>query len=255
MRNYYYLAISLPDLELINKPLIRFEELVDQFETNLEKNDLKAVNCIRLYFDIVNLEKILLDEPLDHRGNLDFLGISEALKYQVHFPSFVFEFFDKYKTKEEQLPQFPGLYAKYFEDYFEKTSVISEFIIFEHELRLFLLGYRSIRFQRNLQEEFKYEELNAGNVELIISQKAETKVLDEQKLQNLIEKLKPSKDPLEIRSLVASFRFEYYKEQQDLNPFTIKGLIAYMMQLLILEDLEVKQPHLGLEIFNELLEE
>ncbi|NBO24153.1 MAG: DUF2764 family protein [Chlamydiae bacterium] len=255
MRNYYYLAISLPDLEIENTPFIRFEELMDQFDINLTKKDALSIAHIRQYFDLVNLEKSLLDEPFDTRGSLDAYKMTEALRFREHFPEFVFDFFDRYKEKEEQIINFYRLYAQYFEQKVSEETPIYDFITFEQELRLLLLGYRTLRFHKDLEQEFKFEELNRSHIDLIISQKAETKILDEQKLQVLIEKLKGAKNPIEVRSLVSSFRFEFYKEQQDFNPFNIKGLIAYMLQLQTLEDLEVKEPLMGLEIFNDLLKD
>jgi len=255
MRNYYYLAISLPDLEVGHKPLIRFEVLMEQFQINLTKNDLDAIEKIRLYFDLVNLERTLNGESLSNKGNLNSLEIAEALKFRSYYPEIVFEFFDLYKEPDQQKMQFAWIYARFFQEYCEAESLIQPTIVFEQELRLFLLGYRSLKFKREIVQEFRFEGLEQQTIDLILSQKIEKKNLDDQKLEYLIEKLKVAKDALEVRSLVASFRFDHYKEIQNFDPFTIHGLIAYMMQLFILEELEVKEPQVGLEIFHDLLKD
>ncbi len=255
MRNYYYLAISLPDLEIENKPTIHFKELIEQFEINLSPSDFKKLNKIRLYFDLVNLEKYLQELEVDFRGSLSAFEISEALEFKIYYPEYVFDFLENFKTKEERLLKFPLIFSKYFQEFDEDQDEIKNIVIFENELRLFLLGYRAIRFHKSIEEEFQFENLSQDTVDMILSQQAETKVIDESKLQYLIEDLKKTNDPLEVRSLVESFRFEHYKEIQDLHPFTIVGIIAYMMQLKILEDLEVKHPEIGLKILHDLLKE
>ena len=255
MRNYYYLAISLPELEIENKPTIHFKELMEQFEINLSPSDFKKLNKIRLYFDLVNLEKFLQEQGVDSRGTLSSFEIAEALEFKTYFPEYIFEFLEKNKTKEERLSLFPSIYSKYFQDFDEENEDVKNIVIFENELRLFLLGYRSIRFHKNVEDEFQFENLSSDTVAMILSQQAETKVLDEVKLQQLIDALKLTNDPLLVRSLVESFRFEHYKEIQDFHSFNIVGLIAFTMQLKILEDLEVKHPETGLQILHDLLKE
>ena len=255
MRNYYYLGISLPELEILSKPLIRFEELIEAFKINLSKNEMASVEKIQIYYDLINLEKTLLGEPITHKGNMTSQEILEALKLRQGFPEFVFEFFDRYKVDSEQLEKFSELYSLYFHEYAGENDPSAIILQYEKELRSFLLGYRAVRFKRSIEKEFSLENIEDRDIHLILSKEADTKVLNEEKLQKFLEKIDPIQDPLEIRSSVASFRFEHYKEIQDFHPFTIQGLLAYMMQLIILEELEVKSPEMGLEIFNNLLKD
>lgn len=255
MRNYYYLAISLPDLEIGNKPTIQFNELIDLFSENLSKKDFNSVDDVRLYFDLVNLENSLLEQPFDFRAKLTEVEQAEALKFQMYYPDYVFDFFEKFKDKKEQIKNFPLIYAKYFSDFRNENAAIQKLIIFERELRLVLLGVRCVHFHRKIEEEFEHEDLTDETVKLILSDKAEPKVLDEPKLQNLFEKLKLTTNALEVRALVETFRFEYYKENQNQHPFTIVGIIAYMMQLMIIENLEVKSQNGGVEILHYLLKD
>ena len=255
LRNYYYLAISLPDLEIENRPIIHFETLIDQYSMNLNKEDWDLVSTVRTYFDLVNLEKSLLEEPLDHRTALNAIEIEEALRERTHFPEYVFEFLDRYLDKTDRIKNFPSLYAHFFKEFAIKNDAIAKMIEVERELRLFLLGFRSVKFQRDLASEFRYEDLSDEIVDRIISKNAKTTLLDEVKLQKLLENLDQAKNALEVRYLIAAFRFEFYKEVQDFHPFNIIGLVAYLMQLSLLEDLEVKDPKKGLEIFQYILKE
>jgi hypothetical protein len=255
MRNYYYLAISLPDLEIENNAKIQFKELMDLFNDNLSKKDLQSVDDIRLYFDLTNLESLLLEQPFDFRGKLTEVEIVESLKYQMYFPNYVFEFFDKFKDKDEQIKNFPSLFAKYFSDFHNESSDLKKLVIFERELRLALLGFRCIHFHRKIEEEFQHEDFTDETVQLTISDKAEPKVLDEIKLQKLFEKLKTATNALDVRACVETFRFEYYKEIQNQHPFTLVGIISYMMQLIIIENLEMKTPKGGVDILHYLLKD
>ncbi len=255
MKNYYYLSISLPELEWGLKPSIRFQDLVDLFSINLSEEDQKLFKSIRLYFDLINLERSIQEEPLDRRSAMSFLDIQEALKFQEHYPDYVFEFFEKYPEKKDQIDHFPFIYAQFFSNFKSAIPDLNQMVLFEQEFRLFILGFRTIKFQRNWSKEFQYEQLHDEVIQLILSQKYQGSIIDERKLHQLIDQLTLIYDPLSIRDAVESFRFDYYGKIRDHHPFDLVGLLAYLFQLVILEDLDFKQPELGIETLNAILKE
>jgi uncharacterized protein DUF2764 len=64
MTNYYFLAASLPPLELGEVPDITFRELVRRLEINLTKNDFEKTVVLRRAIDLVNIRALLLEEPI-----------------------------------------------------------------------------------------------------------------------------------------------------------------------------------------------
>jgi hypothetical protein len=79
MANYFFLAASLPPLVLGQKPDITFDELMNRFEINLTPEDLEKSKVMRRFIDLHNIRSLLLEEPIDPRGNLNEKALDEAL--------------------------------------------------------------------------------------------------------------------------------------------------------------------------------
>jgi hypothetical protein len=73
MRNYYFVVPSLPPLSLSisDRPEITFEEFKTRLEVNLSKSDLEKTQVLRRFVDICNIRALLMEEPVDPRGNLN----------------------------------------------------------------------------------------------------------------------------------------------------------------------------------------
>jgi hypothetical protein len=255
MRNYYYLAISLPELDLNARPLISFQQLMDEMRMNLAASDLKQIEQLQLYNDLVTLENSLMGEPPDSRSSLTALELKEAIKLQEHFSDDVFEFFQRFPEISDQVKNFPILYSTYFSKSLWAHPKIAQMVMHERQFRLFVLGYRTIRYQRSVDHEFRFEDLTDQDVEMILSDNPAATLLDEVRLRRLKEQLDHAQSAIEVRRYLAAFRLAYYQEILNFHPFDLIGLIAYMMQLSVIEDLQVNNPQKGLEIFQYILKE
>jgi hypothetical protein len=255
MRNYYYLVISLPALEFTAKPQISFLELVQGFDVNLTHDDLNFAKVLFLYFDLINIERTLEKEPLDSRGQLSSTDLIGALRFKDYFPDFVFDFFDKEQTDSEKLANFSQIYSQFFTLYAEGSTPAAQILKFERELRLFLTAFRAKKFGKDFSHEFRFEDPNDSYVYSLLIQKESAKLVPPEQFEELMELIESEDDAVKIRTIIEEFRFNHYQDLQEENSFTIIGLLAYMMQLVVVEDLEVTDPNYGLEMFNYLLKE
>lgn len=255
MRNYYYLVISLPALEFTNKPQISFQELVQGFEINLSAHDLNCAKVLFLYFDLINVERTLEKEPLDIRGQLNSTDLLGALRFKDYFPDFVFDFFEKDQTDREKLANFSQLYSLFFARYSQGSTPISSILKFERELRLFLTAFRAKKFGKDFSHEFRFEDADDQYVYSLLVQKESSKLVPPEQFEDLMDLIESEDDAVKIRNIIEEFRFDYYQDLQQQNSFTIVWLLAYMMQLVIIEDFQQTDPNYGLEMFNYLLKE
>ncbi|MFI5334726.1 MAG: DUF2764 family protein, partial [Chlamydiales bacterium] len=137
MGNYYFLAGSLPPLVLGQKPDITFEELTSRLKINLSKRDFAKVKTLLLFTDLQNIRALLVEEPIDPRGNLDEKELDEALLIRNILPEYVFDFFDQYENLTDRVRNFFGLLSRYFTNEIpQQTGFLHQYLSFEREWRL-----------------------------------------------------------------------------------------------------------------------
>ncbi len=238
MGNYYYLTSSLPPLEFPVLPEdIGSISLRADLEMNLSEEDKKKVESLYLFVDLSNIKLLFREEEVDPRGNLDEKGLDEALLYQSFFPLYVFDYLQKYETRQERLKNFPTLLAQFFREEAEtQTGFIQEYFSFERELRLVLLGFRAKKLHRDLGKELQFEDLADPLVMQILSQKDAEQYEPPAEYKEVKELLDLcGSDPLEQNKAIAGYRFRTIREMGKGNSFSIDFLLAYLAQVMIIE--------------------
>ncbi len=238
MGDYYYLAASLPALEFPVLPDdISSLSLKSSLEMNLSEEDRKKVRSLYLYVDLCNIKPIFGEEEIDPRGNLDEESLDEALLHGSFFPVYVFDFLSKYETREERLKNFPALLALFFREESEKeTGFLQKYYSFERELRLVLLGLRAKKLQRDLLKELQFEDLTDPLVLQILSQKDAEQYEPPFEYKEIKELLASwESDPLEQSKAISAYRFRKVKEMAQETPFSIDAILAYLVELMIIE--------------------
>jgi|SRR5882724_10984424 len=114
MKNYYFVVPSLPPLSMQERPGITFEEFMARLEVSLAKSDFEKTKVLRRFVDIGNIRALLMEEPVDPRGNLNEKELDEALLVHASLPDYVFEFLDQFEKVADKIKNFAGLPALYF---------------------------------------------------------------------------------------------------------------------------------------------
>ena len=122
MANYYFLAISLPQLSLDAPPEITFPQFSTLLRDNLTEKDYRKTALIRRLYDLLNLKALWKDEEIDPHGELNANELEEALLTQSGLPDYVFAFMEKYPTTPERLAHFQSLIATFCREAIEESG-------------------------------------------------------------------------------------------------------------------------------------
>lgn len=254
---YYFLASALPPLVIGQKPDITWEAFLFLLRTNLTPNDWAKVAVIRRYYDVENIRFFWNEEELDPRGNFDELALEEALLTGEGFPDYVYDFLDKYSSKEERLRRFSALIAAYFQsEIAHSTNFLHDYLEFERELRLVLIGFRARRMQRDLATELQYEDPDDEIVAQLMAQR-DSKHFEPPEGYGELKKYfqEGETDPLVLYQALAAYRFNWVEEKLEADSFSIDRILGYLVQLImVLKWLEMDRER-GHQVIDTMIKE
>ena len=255
MRNYYFVVSSLPPLSLHEKPEISFEELMVRLGMNLSKQDLERVDVLRRIVDIYNIRALLMEEPVDLKGNLNEKELDEALLVHTVLPDYVFDFLDQFEKAADKIKNFHGLLARFFnEEIPNQKGFLHKYLIFEREWRLVLLAIRAKQLGRDAMRELQFEDAAEPLVAHILAQK-DSEVYEPPMEYAEIKEIIAScyADPWAEHRAFAEYRFRKIDELAENGLFTIDKILSYVAQLMIIEsinELDAERGGMILETFK-----
>lgn len=254
MANYYFLAATLPPLQLGEKVDFSFKELAQLLEVNLYDRDLEKACIFRRMIDLGNIRALFQEESIDPRGNLNEKELDEALLFKDGMPDYVFDFLDQFETTPEKLRHFSGLFSAYFSNEVEDQSgFIKDYLTFEREWRLVMMAIRAKQLKRDITRELQFEDFNDPLVAQILAQRDANEYDPPSEYVDLKEKfLACGPDPWQQYKTVAEWRFQRIGDLVDQPFFSIDWILAYMAQLLIVEqwnELEEEKGKMILDAF------
>ncbi len=254
MANYYFLAASLPSLTIGEKPEITFDELSSRLKINLSKKDFEKVVVLRRYVDIENVRYLLLDQPIEDRGNFSELELDEALLTFSGLPEYFFDFFAKYTTTEERLRYFPEVFSSYFlEEAAKQKGFVHTYLTFERGVRLVLLALRAKALRKDVFQELQFEDFTEPFIAQILAQKDMEMYEPPMEFTELKEIFTfTSHDPWERHRRIAEYRFTKIQEMVSKPLFSIEWILAYMLRLRIVEMWNEMSAEKGKEIVTSL---
>jgi hypothetical protein len=255
MRNYYFTVSSLPPLSLHERPEIAFDELMATLEINLSKQDLRKTEVLRCFVDIYNIRALLMEEPVDPRGNLNEKELDEALLTHAVLPDYVFDFLDQFEKTSDKIKNFPGLLARFFnEEVPKQKGFLYKYLLFEREWRLVLLALRAKQLGRDVARELQFEDPTDPFVAHILAQKDSEIYEPPMEYADLKELIAScGADPWAEHRAFAEYRLRKIEELAANSLFTIDQILCYMAQLMIIEsiyELDVKRGNMILETFK-----
>jgi len=238
VKNYYFLVPSLPPLSLREKPEITFEKLATLLEIGLTKQDLHETKVLRLFVDIANIRALLLEEPIDERGNLSEKELDEALLLKNILPEYVFDFLNPFEKASDRLKNFSGVLSLYFSKEIAAASgFLKSYLEFERASRLVLLALRAKQMGRDVAGELQFEDLTDPLVLQILAQKDALSYDPPEEYRELKERVASCfGDPWLENSVFAEYRFQRIDEiAAHSSLFGIDQILAYMAKLFIVE--------------------
>jgi hypothetical protein len=237
MTDYYFLANSLPSIEVGNEPDLSFVDLCHLFDLNLTASDKTKVESIRRYYDLLNLRLLWLDVPLDRRGSYSAIDLNEALLMREGFGDYLFTYLDRFDGNDALIRHFGELVVAFFQHKIASHSgFLHEYFAFERELRLVILGFRSKQLHRDVAKELQHEDPSDVIVAQIMAQK-DTKNYEPpfgyEELKPLFEEF--HEDPIALHKALCHYRFKKIQQMVEGDLFSMDFILSYLVRLIIVE--------------------
>jgi len=250
MNNYYFIVPSLPTLVLGEKPDITFEELSARLRQNLSKQDLKAVELLRLNVDLHNIRALLSKEPLDPHGNLNEKQLDEALLAEDHLPEYVFAFLNQFEEDKEKVRHFFGLLSRYYSEEIPKQKgLLKQLLILQREMRLVIAAIRAKRSKRSIEHELQFEDFTDPIVAHILAQKDVEEYDPPLEYQDLKHNLDScANDPWQQYRAIVQYQLAKIEEMSDYPLFSLDWILGYVARLVLIERFNGLDPEKGKQI-------
>lgn len=259
MTNYYYLAISLPQLRIGTPPEMGFHEFITLLKENLSHSDLLKTHQIRWYYDIQNMRALWNHEPLDYWGTLNENELEEVLLNREGggLPSYVFDFLNQYETTEERKKYFPLLLITFFNEESKHSSgFLKEYNRFERNLRLIIAAYRARQLGRNLAQEMQFEDPEDKIVAQLLAQSDAKEFAPPEGFEDLKPLLeKYYGDPLELNKALSEYRFDKIETMLNFDVFSIDRILGYLIQYMMVDKWTHFNKQQGKEILDQMFKE
>jgi hypothetical protein len=255
LKEYYFVAGSLPKLELGKPPEITFEEFDQLLKLNLSSYDYEQALSIRRYFALQNIRNFLNGEEHDQYGIYSEKEIEENLLTKVGYPPYVFEYLDKYENNEDRVKYMPELLSVYYYQEIQGASgFLKKYMQFERDMKRILTVFRAKKMGRNIVNELKYEDPDDPLVMQIYEQR-DLKSFDPPAEYSDIKKIyeEHSNSPMDFQQALNAYRFQKIEEICGIEMFTLERILGYMIQLIMLEQWEKLNPTKGNEFIDKLI--
>lgn len=242
MTEYYFLSSLLPDLQIGVPPDIDSEELKALIDINLSKEDKEKIHQFRIYYDLLNLRSLWKNEKFSYRGNYNHESLEDLLLHHEGFPSFVFDYLDKNEKIEDRIHNFTALIARYFKESIQNSEgFLKKYLTMERDFRIILTALRTKKLQRNLLQEFQYEDPHDSLVSQIIAQKDSSHLELPEEYEELQEIFEENwEDPLKLHHEFNDYKLQKIDEISTMDFFSVDRVLAYLAKLTIIEqDLEL----------------
>lgn len=252
MRNYFFVAPSLPALVLGRVPEMSFKELMVRLQLNLSKGDLQQVEVIRRVIDLQNIRALYAHESLNSFGNLSEKELDEALLVEADLPEYVFEFLRQFEGEKEKVRNFSGLLSRYYTEEVKHTSgFLKDLLILQREMRLVLLALRAKKTGRDVVHELQFEEFTDPMVAHILAQKDQEDYDPPHEYVDLKRKIEEcGGDTFEQYRAVCVYEFEKIEEMTGYPLFTLDWILGYLARLLLVERMHALDEKRGEEVMQ-----
>lgn len=239
-RKYYYVVSSLPELKFASKLPFTVQEFISEYSNELIA-EKKLIDVLLLKNDIRNL-KLYFENDLNKKTftqpsiyNLEEL--KEIILIKENVPEFISEFLDKYESNEEYLDNFNELEQTYL---VYGAAVENTFL---HTYFQFELNFRNvISALRSRKKDIDVIKYSVGDEDaIIVSRIKNNKSLPDfaiggevvwiDKLIQIFDK----DEPLNLEESLDKIRFEQINSMIDLLDFQTEKILAFIVQLSILE--------------------
>lgn len=263
MKNYYFVASLLPDLEIGHVPALHGVELKALLHSVLDHADLKKIEHMLREVDVKNFRAIWVDEPIDKKGNYNREELEEALKEEKwpngeEFHHYLKDYLERYPNNEQRVHHFSYLMKRFYEveQEIESDSFLKGYFEFQRQWRLIIMGFRAKEIGKDISEELQYEQSEDPLVAQLLAQK-DSKTFEPpfeySELKPLFEAYRTF--PLELHRALSEYRLQKIEQLYEGDQFSIDRILGYLAQLLIIEEWLELNSERGLKMIDNIVKD
>ena len=159
MGGFYYAASSLPPLSLEGEPPLHFADFCNLLRMNFSDAEMANLHVLQRLVDIDNIRCLLEGRHISTMGSLTAAELDEAVAGEFHLPDYILRYLVEYEKVEDRLANFDRLLSWYFADETSKAQgFLLNYLEFERQWRLVLLGFRAKVAGKDLSKELQWED-------------------------------------------------------------------------------------------------
>ena len=267
MANYYCMIAGLPDIDLQDtKPGLTIEDMREQCDEVLTKQDRKLLFYFFLRFDCINLVRLLKDPEasIDQWGNFsldqlrDLITSATELNFNVHrYPAFMSIFAREYAFNKDKAGYFPeDEMAFQFLDYAIKTCP-NRMMRRWYKLNLDITNILTAMLARSQGWSIGDFIKGEGEVQDMIR---ENKTKDfnlglEYDYIPQLMKIVDEQDPVRKEKMIDAFKWVWLDERTFFEPFSMEAVFAYLCKLQMQQRWAKLDPERGKETFQKIIDD
>jgi hypothetical protein len=166
-------------------------------------------------------------------------------------------YLELYEKLEDRLYHFPKLVAAYFyNESINADGFLKQYLEFERELRLVLVGFRAKKLGRNVMKELQFENPEDPIVHQILAQKDEPLYEPPEKYTELKSVFDQYQDePLALYLAVLKYRVEAIDQMLGFDEFSINRILGYFVQMIFIELWQKLDKQKGKQILDTIVKE
>ena len=225
--SHFFLSAFLPPLDVKVKVDLTLEELMAILQENLSPAELKQVKDLRLFVDLLNLERLYSQDTLDPSGNLT----EEELRQEEKLPLYAQDILGTCDKDEQKLKVFPQIMIQFYEE--PHQGFLKDFFEFERNFRLALLGFRCKRLGIDPVVELKEEDPKDFMVAEILASKDHPSY----EMPFEFEDFGPIPDhPMQQYVKIAEYRFDKVEDLLQGDLCSMDAILAYLVRFMIVKN-------------------
>jgi len=238
MARHFFLCAAVPELSVEQKPAIDFDSFIFMLELSCTKGEWRLVRSLREFFDLMNLQATFFQRPLQPYGNVQPDDFEDHLRQRLSPNHIVIDYLDRYSSVKQRRERFSQLVASFFEEKKKERGFVGEYFAWLEEFFIVGAAVRAKRLGRDIAKELSDEDFSHPRVlESLAFRDAVSYDPPEAfaPVREIYER--DFENPKQLEKNTTQFIFQHLEAIKELRPFTLDYLLAYMVQLILVEHL------------------
>lgn len=242
MARHFFLCSAVPEISVQEKPGIDFDSFIHMLELSCSKREWKKVSALRQFFDLMNLQALFFSRPLNSYGSIAPDIFEEQLNQHLGFPLTVIDYVMRYQSTEDRRLHFSALVAAFFGEQTKHSGFVGEYFKWLEEFFIVGATLRSKRLGRDVAKELGDEDFSHPLVAEGLSFRDAANYDPPERFHSFKEIYERDFDNAKaLETNTSNFIFQHLEEIKETRPFSLDFLLAYMVQLILVEHLWPKK--------------